>query len=554
MSTTGNFDARLQKLKIEYCAALPDKIAAISSEWDRMLVEWDATALNKLIREFHNLLGSSGTFGLARVSKIAKEIEVQLKQLSSTENVEINNCTLLAGEISSGMKSLVEAASTLSEAINFDAGSSEHNPSPYRESAKDCLIYYLDDELAGPQFLTKQLIAYGFKCKNFRTMMDLLNAMQYFLPDLVILDLMMPDITPPEIFEVAKSIIKKETKVFILSGSSDFDSRLSAVRAGVHAYIEKPADVALIVSKIRAVLQLQGNRPPKILIIDDQEVIAEYYAMVLRQSAMVVQVETTPSNVLQIMNDSMPDLVLLDLNMPYVSGIELATIIRQQDQFQSIPIVFLSAEDIQAKSNLLELGSDDLLKKGIPPEEFVRHIRSRVNRAKALASKMHQDSLTGLLNHAQIQSLLEKEYLRSKRQNMPLSVAMIDIDNFKSINDTYGHLIGDKVILALSHLLEQRLRSTDYLGRFGGEEFLLVMPDSSVDNAGTIINNLRIIFSKLKFDASGEEFSVTFSAGLSGRDGALTAIEQLRRADVALYQAKNRGRNLVCANYEGGST
>lgn len=553
MSTTGNFDARLRKLKIEYCAALPDKIAAISSEWDRMLVEWDATALNKLIRELHNLLGSSGTFGLASVSKIAREIEVQLKQLSSTENVEINNYTLLAGEISSSMKSLVEAASTLSEAINFDAGSSEHNPSPYRESAKDCLIYYLDDELAGPQFLTKQLMAYGFKCKHFRTMMDLLNAMQYFLPDLVILDLMMPDITPPEIFEVAKAILKKETKVFILSGSSDFDSRLSAVRAGVHAYIEKPADVALIVSKIRAALQLQGNRPPKILIIDDQEAIAEYYAMVLRQSAMVVQIETTPSNVLQIMND-MPDLVLLDLNMPYVSGIELATIIRQQDQFQSIPIVFLSAEDIQAKSNLLELGSDDLLKKGIPPEEFVRHIRSRVNRAKALASKMHQDSLTGLLNHAQIQSLLEKEYLRSKRQNMPLSVVMIDIDNFKSINDTYGHLIGDKVILALSHLLEQRLRSTDYLGRFGGEEFLLVMPDSSVDNAGTIINNLRIIFSKLKFDASGEEFSVTFSAGLSGRDGASTAIEQLRRADVALYQAKNRGRNLVCANYEGGST
>lgn len=547
-----DLDARLKKIKQDYKNTLPFRISEISSDWSHFRTDWSPDSLGKLIRDFHTLIGSSGTFGFHDVSRTAREIEVKLKKLLITENYSKKENASFVNEISLEIIHLIGVVSALNEKAvdNIHSNMMEHKSPHPIGTAQDYLIYYLDGDLVGAQQLTKQLIAYGFKCKHFREKVDLLNAIGASHPNLVILDLIVADTSVTTMFELAKSIVNLGPKVFMLSGFNDFENHLSAVRAGVHAYIEKPADVAFIVSKIRTVLQLHGNRPSKILIVDDQRSVAEFYASVLRDSGMSVQVEITPSDVLYVMSETMPDLVLLDLNMPDVSGQELAAIIRQQEQFHSIPIVFLTAEEIQQKSSLLALGTDVLLKHEISTEEFVLHIKSRVNRAKTLASKMYKDSLTGLLNHAQAQRSLEKEFLRSRRHTIPLSVVMIDIDKFKNVNDTYGHLVGDKVILALSNLLDQRLRSTDYIGRFGGEEFLVVMPNCILDHAGTIINKLRIVFSELKFEANGETFSVSFSAGISGIEESLTALDQLKRADDALYQAKMRGRNLVCANYE----
>lgn len=544
-----DLDARLDKIRQDYRNALPVKISEISAEWSFFRTEWNYDVLKKIIRDFHTLIGSSGTLGFDDISQTARDIEIYLKRLSISEEFSVREHESIVNKISLKIVNLIEIIGILNEKYtNNTSLDITANKSPHPIGAvRDYLIYYLDENLAGSQLLTRQLTAYGFTCKHFIEKNELLNATAYASPNLVILDL---TISNANMFELAKSIVAQGAKVFILSGNADFHQHLSAVRAGVHAYIEKPADAGFIVSKIRNVLQLHGNRPSKVLIVDDQRSVAEYYASVLRDSGMVVQVESTPSDVLHIMNETMPDLVLLDLNMPDVSGQELAAIIRHQEQFHSIPIVFLTAEEIEKKSCLLELGTDVLLKHKVSIEEFVLHIKSRVNRAKTLSSKMYKDSLTGLLNHAQVQRSLEKEFLRSRRYNTPLSVVMIDIDKFKTINDKYGHLVGDKVILALSNLLDQRLRATDYIGRFGGEEFLVVMPNCIVDDAGRIINKLRVVFSELKFDANGEEFSVSFSAGISGIEEALSALDQLKRADDALYMAKMRGRNLVCANYD----
>jgi diguanylate cyclase (GGDEF)-like protein len=138
--------------------------------------------------------------------------------------------------------------------------------------------------------------------------------------------------------------------------------------------------------------------------------------------------------------------------------------------------------------------------------------------------------------------------MQSKRKNTMFTVAMIDIDKFKLVNDTYGHLAGDRVIKALAQLLQQRLRITDYIGRFGGEEFLVILSDISIKDTGNLINNLRESFAMINFKENGVSFNVSFSAGIAINTGTNTFIEQIKIADEALYRAKNAGRNTVCTS------
>jgi diguanylate cyclase (GGDEF)-like protein len=266
---------------------------------------------------------------------------------------------------------------------------------------------------------------------------------------------------------------------------------------------------------------------------------------------MEVTTEENPANCLQVMEQHTPDLLLLDLNMPEISGDELAAVIRQQEKYQSIPILFLSGEaHPERKTRLIEMGSDDLLSKSMPFTELVRQVKSRVERAQVLTSMMYQDSLTGLLNHAQIQLAAARVFSNCQRKKSNCVMAMIDIDKFKMVNDTYGHLTGDRVIKALAQLLLQRLRLTDYIGRFGGEEFMLVLPDINSNEAGTLINDLRKAFFAIDFIDGETTFNVSFSAGISENIGTANFIEQIKCADEALYRAKRRGRNIVCVSVE----
>jgi diguanylate cyclase (GGDEF)-like protein len=156
-----------------------------------------------------------------------------------------------------------------------------------------------------------------------------------------------------------------------------------------------------------------------------------------------------------------------------------------------------------------------------------------------------RDSLTGLLNHSALKEHLGHEVARARRNKLPLAVAMVDIDFFKHVNDSYGHPVGDKVIRALSRLLQQRLRRADIIGRYGGEEFAVVMPGSTAAAAAAVLDQVRSAFAGIRHYAGHQEFTVTLSAGVAQLDDAANADALLARADEALYQAKHGGRNRV---------
>jgi len=239
----------------------------------------------------------------------------------------------------------------------------------------------------------------------------------------------------------------------------------------------------------------------------------------------------------------------MDVHMPDYDGPDLASVVRQYDEWSSLPIVFLSAEmDLGKQVDALSHGADDFLTKPILAAQLVASIRVRVARSRTLSALLNKDSLTGLLKHASIKSAAINEISRGYRQNYSVVVAMVDIDHFKSVNDTYGHATGDVVIASVATLLRQRLRQTDMIGRYGGEEFLVVLPHCSAEDGRKRLEDIREYFSRLRFNQGDQEFACTLSSGMVC---SLDASDQDRDrllvlADEALYRAKRGGRNQVC--------
>lgn len=285
------------------------------------------------------------------------------------------------------------------------------------------------------------------------------------------------------------------------------------------------------------------------LIIDDDTELSARYALVLSSAGMMVDTLSDPHQLLDKMTEFSPEVVLMDLSMPQYSGPELAQVIRLNDDWLRVPIVYLSAEvNAERQMSALLKAGDDFITKPISDSALLTTVYARAQRARMVSEALARDSLTGLLKHADIKEQVEIEAERALRTRSPLTVAMIDIDRFKSVNDRYGHASGDSVIRALSNLLRQRLRKIDRLGRYGGEEFVAVLPGCSEDDAFSILDSIRQAFSAVQFSsAQGKPFNCTFSAGISScmaPDWNSNAL--LDDADRALYDAKESGRDRIC--------
>jgi diguanylate cyclase (GGDEF)-like protein len=240
-----------------------------------------------------------------------------------------------------------------------------------------------------------------------------------------------------------------------------------------------------------------------------------------------------------------PEVLLLDVNMPGCSGPELAQMVRFNDDWLRVPIIYLSAEtDIARQMSALIKAGDDFITKPISDNSLITTVFARAQRARLLSNALSRDSLTGLLKHADIKEQVAIEQERALRSGKAASVVMLDIDHFKQVNDSHGHAVGDSVIRALANLLRQRLRRIDSLGRYGGEEFLAVLPDCSGEQAVRIVDEIRQQFSAIRFAGEHDEFSVTLSAGIACAQGQ-SPDQLMEQADRALYLAKHSGRNQV---------
>lgn len=332
--------------------------------------------------------------------------------------------------------------------------------------------------------------------------------------------------------------------VLYITTALSIDARLASVRAGVDAVLPRPVDFNELLGWLHDLVGSHRHRPISVLIVDDDEVVAETYALALENAGMRTCVRAESATALGEITATYPDLVLLDMQMPDVSGMELAKMIRQSRRHLSLPIVFLSAERdpaLQLKARIL--GGDDFISKSVDPEMLVSLVRMRAERAMRLRSIMDRDCLTGLLNRGRFIDRLYQEFERCRRTDAEMSLALIDLDHFKNVNDTYGHLSGDEVLRTLAHSLSSGLRGIDVIGRYGGEEFGVILLGAPPEGALIAVEKVRQRFSEIMFHANGNAFSATFSAGISSCLRHRTHEKLIASADSQMYVAKAAGRN-----------
>lgn len=414
--------------------------------------------------------------------------------------------------------------------------------------ARRC-IYLVTRDSQLTDSLDHQISHFGYIIQavdSFSTL-ERVTAEQAALAVLIDMDTIEPTLEGTHLIEAVRDLKIPSAPLIFLSDHNNQAVRLKAIRAGGIAFFPKPVDIISLVDKLdEQDIQHVGD-PYRVLVVDDQAPVANYYQMVLKMAGMQARAVTDPDLVLENLLEFHPDLILMDLYMPNVDGSELAVLIRQMDEFVSIPIVFLSSEDDFAKHiEMMSLGSDDFLTKPIKANHLVAIVRSRLERLKTLRTYMVRDSLTGLLNHTSFRGILAQEVNRCRRQQTRMALAMLDVDHFKRVNDTYGHATGDSVLKGLSRLLKQRLRKSDIIGRYGGEEFVALFLDAGAEEAFKVINELRVHFSEIEFHpVPGETLSVTFSGGIAAYPEFQTAKELSDAADAAMYQAKKAGRNQI---------
>lgn len=340
---------------------------------------------------------------------------------------------------------------------------------------------------------------------------------------------------------------KTPVPMIVVGSAGDFHARLQAVRAGSAAFFGKPVNVPLLLDKLDAIINnAYVVEPFRVLVVDDSETMIRFLRRTLSQAGMSVHVEMFPDRVLNAIGEFNPDLILMDMYMPQCDGQELSRMIRQYETYTSIPIVFLSSEtDIKKQLAAMQIGADDFLTKPIDPEHLVTSVATRVQRHRILSSYMVQDSLTGLLNHTKLKQRLDQTLQKALRSKIPMAFAMVDIDHFKRVNDSYGHPMGDRVIKSLSRLLQKRLRKTDSIGRYGGEEFAIIFWDADVAAASKILDEIRADFARIDHHSENQVFSCAFSAGVAGFPEYPDGQSIGNAADKALYVAKREGRNQV---------
>jgi diguanylate cyclase (GGDEF)-like protein len=303
--------------------------------------------------------------------------------------------------------------------------------------------------------------------------------------------------------------------------------------------------------------------PACVLAVDDSPEVLALLRARLKPEAIELVTAGSYAEGLALALELRPDLVLLDVEMPEHSGLDLCRRLKEDPGTANIPVIFLTASsNVDTKVHGFDLGASDYVTKPFHPAELRARVRAalRMKRAQDLLTQRAQiDALTGLHNRAYLDELLEASIRRATHGGAPLSLVMMDLDHFKSLNDSYGHPFGDLVLQRVGDLLSRSTRPCDTACRYGGEEMALVLTDTDIAGARAVAERIRGALEEIELAPRGKLVSVTASFGVAEALATVTPGEELRAsvliaaADAALYVAKSDGRNCVRAHGDGRS-
>lgn len=498
----------------------------------------DRKSLGEMRRHFHWLAGSGGIYGFSEATRCGKEAERRCDEILAQ-----------AGTIrASDLEPLKECIDAAVKVFEMPSGADWLDKLSLPDGSVGTSALIVGDKSQRLDVLANALreqdvavftCADAGACKTF---------IAQKMPDIIITDLPLDD-RHCELIEKVRAIPAGEhIAILVAAGKAEFMERMKAINAGADAFFEDPIDCADILDKVRFILERSEPESHRILYVEDDPSQAEFVLMVLSTVGYHVQICSDPATFETDVLTHRPDLILLDINLPDgVNGYQLARYIRQQDAHATVPIVFLTTESrVDSKVSAARSGADDFLMKPVPPSLLLSMVAAKLERSRLLKSLLYRDGLTRLLTHTAFMSEAQKMIAKKRRRpDKSIGMALLDIDHFKSINDKYGHPVGDKVIVSLSNLLRRKLRRTDLVGRYGGEEFIMILEDLCQPDVQMLVERLLMQFSSISQKSEDEAFKVTFSAGVAMLEASMELPEWVEMADNALLEAKRTGRNRV---------
>ena len=364
--------------------------------------------------------------------------------------------------------------------------------------------------------------------------------------DVVIADLTLPDSDGEHI----ERFVEEGSRVIVMTSQTGkaFKERISELNVVDYVHRSESKRFEYLLRLLR---RLANNADKRVLVVEDSPVVRKLFVRMLEMQNLEVLVAENGEEALALMKAREVHLIISDYNMPRMDGLALLKAVREKHSMLDLPFIAVSSEDeIDTVASFLRQGANDYLKKPFSKEELLCRINNTLD-AMDMIRKVREsavkDALTGLPNRHYLYKIAPKLLAMAERyEDHPLSLAVIDIDHFKKINDTYGHLVGDTALKAVAETLASLVRESDVALRFGGEEFLVVMPGTDLRRAFIVAEKLRSAVERLEIPLKGKvPLRLTISLGVAQYCTGMDLDKLIQAADDALYRAKEGGRNRV---------
>ena len=449
-------------------------------------------------------------------------------------------------------------------------------------------VLVVDDILSNVKLLEAKLTAEYFEVISAFNGLECLKKMDESMPDIVLLDVMMPGLDGFEVCRRIKGNAKTaHVPVVMVTALDQPSDRVAGLEAGADDFLTKPVDDAALFARVRSLVRLKmmtdelrmrettgqdmglidpatnlmdANPAGRILVIEDRPETVAWFSQALAPMHQVNSVATFEEALVRVRSGDF-DLIVVSLGMRGFDGLRLCSQLRSLPEGRNVPIlVIVSDADRRKLTQALEMGVNDYLTRPVDKNELVARVRTQLRKKRYADRLRHNvqlslemaitDQLTGLHNRHYMSRHLDNLLVVAAQTGKQLAFLILDIDYFKAVNDGHGHDIGDEVLKEFASRIAANVRGIDLACRYGGEEFVVVMPDTDVSLAIAIAERLRksVEATPIAISRPPGKLNITISIGIAGTEGAGDTSEALlHRADQALYNAKRSGRNRVVA-------
>ena len=448
-------------------------------------------------------------------------------------------------------------------------------------------ILIVDDDPTNVKLLAAKLGDSNYTILKAYGGEDALQKAKSEKPNLVLLDVMMPGMNGFDVTTHLKNSPETtDIPIILVTALDGSDNKTKGLEAGADDFLNKPVNTAELKARVKSLLRLKSYsdqlkakthdqwmalnpfssdgpmpelRLPSLLIVEDSPADAKLFKSLLNSLACNIVTVHSGEEALSICNNNKIDIIILDMLLPGLDGYEVVKKIKENASTQSTQVIVVtSLHDIESKIRGYEYGVDDYLVKPINFNEFRARVNSLIKKKayydglmsnyEAAVQAAITDKLTGVYNNGYFQHFLKNELKQAERQRYPVSLMMVDVDNFKLVNDRQGHLAGDKLLKDIALKMRQNIREIDVLARFGGDEFSVILPYTPKETAAAIAERIRLAIETCVAGVNDQDsISVSLSIGVADYDhGVETAQDVIQKADKALYEAKFKGKNNVC--------